>query len=561
MRVYHLGHCSFCLKKTRALLVDEGYVTRNLYRCSDCGRKLVVCRACNNLACWDSYTVSGKQVEQHDQFCGEHRGLVPNFDTQDVSLSSPVDWRTVYDHRSTNLAKVSAVTLAGIGGVAVAAPLAALAGPAIGGIIGAKFMGLSGVAATNAGLAFLGGGSLAAGGFGMAGGMAVVTAAGGILGGPLAAYLCNQYLGDISGFDIVQMRSGRQPAVITISGFLTEGQSPKSTWGQLLGRGSLFADHEWVHVRWEAKRLGALSKLAAHGGTAVLRKAAVEAAKKASKAAAKKLLPITAVADIAALAWEIARSNVHWGRIRIANQLALLNIFIAASTVSRILNRPRPRNPAPMVTQNDGACTEDTRRSIPAWYPNHVWSVDLTTVNRWGLWPTFVLVAIDHFSRKVICVRPLDGPNAGWVADELDAAFEKHGVPKHIITDQGSVFTGGTFRELLSRWNVKHRLGAVGQHGSIAVTERVIETLKYEWLRPVPLIKGFDHLEGLCAGFFDWYNNWRPHMSLGGQRPGDVFDGRPVNGPDRTAKVVPFNVGRRVFPEQRLTGYRLRKAA
>lgn len=325
MRVYHLGHCSFCLKKTRALLVDEGYVTRNLYRCSDCGRKLVVCRACNNLACWDSYTVSGKQVEQHDQFCGEHRGLVPNFDTQDVSLSSPVDWRTVYDHRSTNLAKVSAVTLAGIGGVAVAAPLAALAGPAIGGIIGAKFMGLSGVAATNAGLAFLGGGSLAAGGFGMAGGMAVVTAAGGILGGPLAAYLCNQYLGDISGFDIVQMRSGRQPAVITISGFLTEGQSPKSTWGQLLGRGSLFADHEWVHVRWEAKRLGALSKLAAHGGTAVLRKAAVEAAKKASKAAAKKLLPITAVADIAALAtnpWHVALVKAEKTGVILADVLA-----------------------------------------------------------------------------------------------------------------------------------------------------------------------------------------------------------------------------------------------
>ena len=33
---------------------------------------------------------------------------------------------------------------------------------------------------------------------------------------------------------------------------------------------------------------------------------------------------------------------------------------------------------------------------------------------------------------------------------------------------------------LLSQWNIKPRVGAVGKHGSIAVTERVIKTLKYE---------------------------------------------------------------------------------
>jgi len=47
--------------------------------------------------------------------------------------------------------------------------------------------------------------------------------------------------------------------------------------------------------------------------------------------------------EIAALFWEITKANVDWGRFRIANQLALLNIFIAASTVRNILNRPKPR--------------------------------------------------------------------------------------------------------------------------------------------------------------------------------------------------------------------------
>ena len=49
---------------------------------------------------------------------------------------------------------------------------------------GASIAGLSGAAATNATLAWLGGGSLAAGGFGMAGGMAVL---GGVVAGPVLA--------------------------------------------------------------------------------------------------------------------------------------------------------------------------------------------------------------------------------------------------------------------------------------------------------------------------------------------------------------------------------------
>ena len=57
-----------------------------------------------------------------------------------------------------------------------ASPVVAPGAAALGTLIG-KFMGLTGVAATNAGLALVGGGAIAAGGLGMAGGAAVITAA------------------------------------------------------------------------------------------------------------------------------------------------------------------------------------------------------------------------------------------------------------------------------------------------------------------------------------------------------------------------------------------------
>ena len=200
-------------------------------------------------------------------------------------------------------------------------------------------------------------------------------------------------------------------------------------------------------------------------------------------------------------------------------------------------------------------------RQIPAWYPNHVWSADLTFAKLWGLWPIKVFVVIDHFSRKVLSVKPLDRPNAGWVLNALEEAILKYGAPKHIITDKEPLFFGEAFKEFIRRWEIKPRYGAVGKSGSIAVTERVIKTLKYEWLALVPPVKGIRHLEGLCSDFTIWHNWWRPHMFLDGARPDDVYRGDGFDRPAKDAKVVPLNIEKKVFQGPRIIGYRLKQAA
>ncbi len=210
--------------------------------------------------------------------------------------------------------------------------------------------------------------------------------------------------------------------------------------------------------------------------------------------------------EITTLVWEITRANLSWGRIRVANQLKLLNIFLAASTVRNILQRSEPRKTPASSAPAEKAEEKAESRSIPATYPNHVWPIDTTKILCWGLWSIHVSVAIDHFSREVMGVAPLEGPNAGWIIEALEQAMRKHGAPQHLISDQDPVFVGAAFAELLRQWNIKPRFGAIGKHGSIAVTERVIKTLKYEWLRCAPVIKGFDHLTFLCTEFKSWYN-------------------------------------------------------
>jgi putative transposase len=266
-------------------------------------------------------------------------------------------------------------------------------------------------------------------------------------------------------------------------------------------------------------------------------------------------------AEIALLVWEITKANLGWGRIRIANQLKLLNIFLCASTVRNILQRLKPRNTPASPAPAEKPQEKTEYRSVPASYPNHVWSIDTTKVPCWGLWPIQVLVVIDHFSRKVVCIAPLEGPNAGWIIDALEQVIQKHGAPKHIISDQAKVFAGAAFAALPSQWNAKLRFGAVGKHGSIAVTERIIKTLKYEWLRCVPIIKGFDRLMLLCTEFESWHNTWRPHMALEGHRPDDFCYSRKPETPKRDAKTIPGNIERHVFTETRGTAYRLQNAA
>lgn len=76
----------------------------------------------------------------------------------------------------TSLAITSVVTIAAVATAGILAPSIAVF------LVGSNFAGLSGAALTNACLAFLGGGAIAAGGLGMAGGTAVIVGGGAILG-------------------------------------------------------------------------------------------------------------------------------------------------------------------------------------------------------------------------------------------------------------------------------------------------------------------------------------------------------------------------------------------
>jgi hypothetical protein len=79
------------------------------------------------------------------------------------------------------------------------------------------------------------------------------------------------------------------------------------------------------------------------------------------------------------------------------------------------------------------------------------------------------------------------------------------------------------FKDWCDRQGITPRFGAVGQHGSIALIERFILTLKNECTRIilVPLRREAFHRE---LRFFEvWFNQHRPHSALDGKTPYEMY--------------------------------------
>ena len=79
------------------------------------------------------------------------------------------------------------------------------------------------------------------------------------------------------------------------------------------------------------------------------------------------------------------------------------------------------------------------------------------------------------------------------------------------------------------------------------LTEWVILTLKQEWPRRVPVIRGRDHLSQLRRDFATYYNEYRGYATLGGTVPAMICCGQKWAKPEKSAKKLLPNVARRFF--------------
>ena len=119
-------------------------------------------------------------------------------------------------------------------------------------------------------------------------------------------------------------------------------------------------------------------------------------------------------------------------------------------------------------------------------------------------------------------------PSSGEVTTALDRImFAERIRPKHLIVDQGPKFKCEHFEEICCKArNILPRFGAVNKHGSIAVVERFHRTMK-ESLRQIVVPEDQAEFERELSLIVHWYNEYRPHDTLDGKTPNEVYFSRP----------------------------------
>ena len=139
----------------------------------------------------------------------------------------------------------------------------------------------------------------------------------------------------------------------------------------------------------------------------------------------------------------------------------------------------------------------------------------------------YVLVVIEHRSRRLIHCNVTAHPTAAWTRQQMREALGFDSPYRYLIHDRDSIFS----RELdacISSFGVSVLRTPPRSPMANAVCERVIGTIRREcldWL--IPLSES--HLRSILKCWIAHYNGGRPHMVLGPGVPDPpTIESRPI---------------------------------
>jgi putative transposase len=157
--------------------------------------------------------------------------------------------------------------------------------------------------------------------------------------------------------------------------------------------------------------------------------------------------------------------------------------------------------------------------------PDQVWASDITYIRlRRGF--VFLTAVMDWHSRYVLSWEVSVTLEEGFCVSALERAL-RGARPEIFNTDQGAQFTGAAFTGVLEEHGVRISMDGKGRVTDNIMVERLWRTVKYEEI----YLKEYDTVEDLVSAlreYFEFYNHDRPHASLGGKTPAEIYRGAAV---------------------------------
>lgn len=156
--------------------------------------------------------------------------------------------------------------------------------------------------------------------------------------------------------------------------------------------------------------------------------------------------------------------------------------------------------------------------------PNQVWCADITYISmRRGF--MYLVAVMDWTTRRVLSWRVSNSMDADFCIEALEEALANYGQPEIFNTDQGSQFTSPRFTGVLETKGIRISMDGRGRWMDNVFIERLWRSLKYECI----YLHAFETGGELRAGVSTWvghYNNHRPHSTLCGRTPDEVYYAR-----------------------------------
>jgi putative transposase len=203
----------------------------------------------------------------------------------------------------------------------------------------------------------------------------------------------------------------------------------------------------------------------------------------------------------------VAHENPSWGEERIANELLLkLGLRVSPRTIRKYL----PKVPAAPA----GHRRRDQRWST--FLKNHAAAIiacDFCVVVSATFRILYVLVVMEHASRRIIHLNVTAHPTAAWTLQQLREAIPSDQTSRLILHDRDAIFSPG-FDESLVHLDLEIIRTPVRSPQANGLCERLIGTLRRECLDwTIPLTE--DHLRRALWSWLPHYNRVRPHTSSG----------------------------------------------
>ena len=153
-------------------------------------------------------------------------------------------------------------------------------------------------------------------------------------------------------------------------------------------------------------------------------------------------------------------------------------------------------------------------------HADEVWSSDITYVPmRHGF--MYLTAVIDWYSRYVLSWRLSNTLDGRFCLEALDEALAISR-PEIFNTDQGSQFTAQEYTGRLEAAGIAVSRDGRGRALDNVFVERLWRSVKYEdiYIKDYELVP---ELESGLTAYFRFYDEERPHQSLGYRTPGEVY--------------------------------------